>query len=423
MTEIKYDKLTTKITSLVSDKLFLNSKFISYDGDNIENFAAVMLATFKKKKTFVIGNNSSINPKLLMRIADVDIGEKNTVDKFRDIIQEIQRNKSLNDIALITNTSGTTSTPKSVEFSYKNLIEKVLQIIKIYKVNEKSRELVILPFKSSAVLFEQLMPVLFSRGTLEYTGLPLNFVKIIKRMQDQFDFSGMTPTILRVLEKFQLDWNNVGIKNIAIGGEQIDFDLLQNINRNVGREVLFPMYGMSELGGAVAGIPGDENRPQESIGKLFPGINARVSKDGELCIKDPNCFNGYLTEEGTELIHDQKKWLKTGDIAEMDDLGYLYVRGRKKNIIISGGVNIYPEEIENFINKCPNVLGSRIKKEKDDALGEIMVAMIAVKNQETFNLERLKETLKEHIEPLKMPRKWEITEEIKLIGLGKAKVE
>ena len=147
-----------------------------------------------------------------------------------------------------------------------------------------------------------------------------------------------------------------------------------------------------------------------TVGFPLPGVSVRID-DGELLVKSPALFAGYwrrdpVIEEG---------WFRTGDLATRSDDGYFTLLGRKSELIISGGFNIYPREIEDFLLEQPGVAEAAVVGVPDPLRGEVPVAYIVGKFDETH----LREVCREHLASFKVPRRFVRVHEIPRTALGK----
>lgn len=419
MSIVKNGIAHAKAINLIHDDNFSSFSDIHYTGKSLENFVAVIIATLASGKTLVVGD-FDFRENSTLEISDNDFIDIQRPTYEYNLIDEILKRSSSDSPALVTNTSGSTSTPKSVVFDYYSVLKRAIEVINIYDLSSSSKELILLPSSSTAIFFDQLLPTILVHGYIEGVELPFNPIKVIEKVRERFDYSGITPTILRLLDSFDLDWSQVQVKNIAVGGEKIDFTLLKSVNNRCGRNLLFPMYGLTETGGAIAGIPNDVSRPNESIGKLFEDVGAKVVLN-ELYINVDGLASGYIRDSKFVPLMAENQWFPTGDLARIDGNGNLFIIGRKKNVIISGGINIYPEEVEEMINRDVSVIGCEVHGVEDSLLGESLVATVAVKSLETFDLNQLKRKLIK-LGTIKIPKKWKLVTSMEIIGLGKTKV-
>lgn len=170
----------------------------------------------------------------------------------------------------------------------------------------------------------------------------------------------------------------------------------------------------------------DHNIKIGSVGKAISIIELRVVDEkgmdlpagerGEIIAKGPNIMKGYWGRESENLVEG---WLYTGDIGYLDEDGYLYVTGRKKNLIISGGKNIYPEEVEEVINNSDLVYECMVRGIENEISGEMVVADVVLKKDVT--LEQVKEHCVNHLPLYKVPKKLISCNEIEKNSMNKIK--
>lgn len=405
--------------NLVLKKIKQNYQYIAFNGNDSSLFVSTLLWTLNSGKTFILGKTKNIKNEKILFVNEGILNnasiEENTL-VFDDVINNIKKNNSDN-FSIILNTSGTTSIPKSVVYTYASLNEKISELIKTFNISSTTRELVCLPKESSAVLFGHILPVVFEKGFLEILDMPFNPLNVSKFLMKKFDYTGLTPTMLNILNQLNVNWNNIQIKNILIGGEPADFALIDKLNSSQKEKFIFATYGLSETGGIITNPM--LNHSKKSVGKIINGIEYKIV-DSELYLKGSSLFFGYIID-GKMINRDL--WFKTGDLVKVDEDGFLYIVGRKKNIIISSGVNIYPEEIQKEINSFPLVVNSFVYGEKDDVLGERVEAIVYVKNINDVDLMQIKKYLSRRLEVFKVPKNIRITTDFKIIGLGKAKYD
>jgi long-chain acyl-CoA synthetase len=176
---------------------------------------------------------------------------------------------------------------------------------------------------------------------------------------------------------------------------------------------IYEGYGLTEAPVCIEN-PYNQTTKVGSIGVPIPGFSARVvdadgndlppGKPGELLVKGPAVMKGYLNcpDETAEAITDG--WLHTGDIARSDGDGYFYIVDRKKDLIIRGGYNVYPREIEEVIYQLPDVLETAVIGMPHKDLGEEIGAFIVLKEGATIDSETIKLYVKERVAPYKYPR-------------------
>jgi long-chain acyl-CoA synthetase len=209
----------------------------------------------------------------------------------------------------------------------------------------------------------------------------------------------------------------------------VPYALKQEIVAKLGDGFLYEVYGSTELGIVTVLKPADQLRKPGSCGKVYGGIEVKLVKDdgteaavgepGELFIRTGLAMDGYhRTEEQLAELRDGG-WKSVGDVAYRDDEGFLYINDRKKDMIISGGVNIYPAEIEAVVHEHPQVLDVAVFGIPDDEWGESVYAVVQPKASEVIDLAELRAFVEERVAGYKRPRRYELRDELPRTDAGK----
>jgi acyl-CoA synthetase (AMP-forming)/AMP-acid ligase II len=209
----------------------------------------------------------------------------------------------------------------------------------------------------------------------------------------------------------------------------VPYALKKEIVAKLGDGFLFEVYGSTELGVDTVLKPEDQLRKPGSCGKPYGGIQIRIVKDdgtvaapnepGELFVRTNLAMDGYhrTAEQLTEL--DDDEWKSVGDVAYVDEEGYVYICDRKKDMIISGGVNIYPAEIEAVLHMHPQIIDVAVFGIPDDEWGERVHAIVQPKPGETLDIDEIVVFVEPHLAAYKRPRSWEIRDELPRTDSGK----
>lgn len=323
-----------------------------------------------------------------------------------------KRQIELEDTAVIIYTSGTTGNPKGVELIYKNLFFQVFSFNKLLKYDHEDNFLSILPLNHALELTCSLLTPLHRGVCITYLQT-LKPPEIISTMKEtKTTIMVVVPLILqlfyrsimREVEKspeikrlFQVSLNiskllggfgnirKVLFKKVHLGfggklrcfisgGAPLDPELATNF-RLMGIPVL-QGYGLTETSPVISVNTLQKNRIG-SVGKPLEGIKVRISEEGEILTRGPHLMKGYFRDsvKTQEAIKDG--WFHTGDIGEIDKDGFLYIKGRIKNLIISaGGKKIHPEEVEEELLKSPYIKEICVLGKKDKRGGEEVYAVV-----------------------------------------------
>ncbi len=214
------------------------------------------------------------------------------------------------------------------------------------------------------------------------------------------------------------------------GAAPLPLETIQQIETAFGA-VLIEGYGLTETACVATINPLKGTRKVGSIGPVVPGVQIRVLSEegielavgadhvGEFCTKGPNVMHGYFKqpEANTECIKDG--WFATGDLGYKDEDGYFFIVGRKKEMIIRGGANIYPREIEDVLLQIPQIADAAVLGVPDKFMGERVKAVIVLKSGENISEEQVKAYCAEHLAEYKVPRIVEFSELLPRNSTGK----
>jgi acyl-CoA synthetase (AMP-forming)/AMP-acid ligase II len=209
----------------------------------------------------------------------------------------------------------------------------------------------------------------------------------------------------------------------------VPYALKEEVFEKLGTTFLYEVYGSTELGVDTVLKPEDQLRKPGSCGKPYGGVQIRIVREdgsdaptgepGELFVTTTLAMDGYhrTGEQLTEL--EGTGWKSVGDVAYVDDEGYVYICDRKKDMIISGGVNIYPAEIEAVLYGHPQVLDVAVFGIPDDEWGERVHAIVQAKPGQTIDLDELRAFAEQHLGGYKRPRAYELRELLPRTDSGK----
>ncbi|GHH98534.1 fatty acid--CoA ligase family protein [Neobacillus kokaensis] len=333
------------------------------------------------------------------------------------------------DTALILYTSGTTGKPKGAMLTHKNLYRNAKDIGDYLKINHDDRVITALPMFHVFCLTVALNAPLLSGATILI--VPKFSPKEIFRLAKQYEatvFAGV-PTMYNFLFQYP-EVNTEDLKHFRLcisGGASMPVALLQNFEAKFN-VLISEGYGLSEASPVTCFNPLDRPRKPGSIGTSILHVENKVVNElgeelpigevGELIVRGPNVMKGYykMPEETAATIKDG--WLYTGDLARMDKEGYFYIVDRKKDLIIVGGYNVYPREVEEVIYNHKDVVEAAVLGIPDPNQGEAVSAYAVTKNPE-LTAEQLQEYCKKYLAKYKVPASIEFLEELPKNTTGK----
>jgi long-chain acyl-CoA synthetase len=219
-----------------------------------------------------------------------------------------------------------------------------------------------------------------------------------------------------------------GLRFCVSGGASLPVEVLRRFEDRF-HTIIYEGYGLTECSPVCVENPfGCQTRPG-SIGFAIPGFEARIVNDqdedvsigavGELIVRGPGVMKGYLNQPEATAETLRRGWLHTGDLARMDKDRYIYIVDRKKEMIIRGGYNVYPREIEEILYTHPDVVEAAVVGIPHPDLGEEVAAVVVLRQGAFTTSEELKQFVKERVAPYKYPRRIQLMKELPKSHTGK----
>jgi len=341
--------------------------------------------------------------------------------------------RTLEDTAVIIYTSGTTGKPKGAMLSNKNILSNADSGRRTINVRPKDRGIVFLPmFHSFTFSIGVMLPL--------YVGASIVIIKSIQPFSNIFKqtltkrvtlFFGI-PDVYNALAKAKLPWYFMWFNKIRAfisGAAALQPKTLDAMAKKFKRATLLEGYGLSEASPAVC-MNTFKKQKEGSVGTALHGYEMKIVDEdmnevprgsiGDIIVKGDNVMQGYLgrPEATDETIING--WLLTGDMGYMDDEGFLFIVDRKKDLIISKGINVYPREIEEIIDGFEGVGVSAVIGVVDAHSGEIPVAYVELEDEvESIDEFALKAYLREHLANYKVPKHLYFVDELPKNATGK----
>ena len=332
------------------------------------------------------------------------------------------------DVATIIYTSGTTGRSKGAMVSHRNLISNVRSLTKLWVFTDTDTLIHALPIFHVHGLFVANHCALTTGATMIWLS-KFEEAKVIDALGSGTVMMGVPTFYTRLLAAREFTAEVCRSMRLFISGSApLLAETHESFEARVGHRIL-ERYGMSEAG-MITSNPYEGIRKPGTVGKPLPDVELRlVGDDGEACrpgekghiqIKGPNVFLGYLNlPDKTRQEFTEDGWFKTGDIGELDDDQYVSIVGRSKDLIITGGYNVYPKEIEAVIDEDERVVESAVFGIADPDFGEAVTAAVVLVDGAVFDQGAFIVGLKERLASYKVPKEIHVVPALPRNAMGK----
>jgi long-chain acyl-CoA synthetase len=333
------------------------------------------------------------------------------------------------ETAAVLYTGGTTGIPKGVMLSHENINAAIHTVVYNERSTEKDRALCFLPFNHVFGQMHIMNATILSGGCLEM--LP---AFDLERVLDVMKKGRVTklfavPTVyVRLLTLDRLKERLGSVRYCFSAAASMAAEIVKQWKERTGLSI-FEGYGMTEASPTVT-YNHHYRHVIGSVGTEVPGVEVQLRDDsgnlvgkgerGEICVRGPNIMKGYLNNpEGTKAAFWDRGWFRSGDVGLFDDDGYLYIVDRIKDMIISGGENVYPREVEEVLYRRSEIQECAVVGLPDPEWGEKVTAFLIPKAGAKIDEKALKAFLKEHLSPFKVPKAFYVVQELPKNAAGK----
>ncbi|MFI5142058.1 MAG: AMP-binding protein, partial [Bacteroidia bacterium] len=344
-------------------------------------------------------------------------------------------NIGLEDIAFLQYTGGTTGVPKGAMLTHHNILANISQAMEwtknIFDPSVRYIAISPLPFYHIFSLLANCFLFMGIGGHDVLITNPRDIPHLIKTMkQYPFNFITGVNTLFNALlnnpEISSVDFSKMYL-NLA-GGMAVQIAVAEHWEQVTGH-VMLEGYGLSETSPAITIMPANSKEFIGSCGVPIPSTDVQIRDDsgkvlgpnesGELWVKGPQVMPGYWQQpQETANVLDKDGWFDTGDIAKINEKGYVFILDRKKDMILVSGFNVYPNEVEDVVAKCPGVLEVAAIGVPDEHSGET-VKLFIVKKDPKLTAEDVMDCCKENLTGYKLPKYIEFRDELPKSNVGK----
>ncbi|MCP3738989.1 AMP-binding protein [Rossellomorea sp. BNER] len=360
--------------------------------------------------------------------------------QMSDKITDSQLNERLNslkpdDAINMQYTSGTTGFPKGVMLSHSNIVNNAYNIANCMRLTSKDRLCIPVPF------FHCFGCVI---GTLACVSVGATMVpvqefsplEVLQTVQDEKCTALHGVPTMFIAELNHPKFSTFDLSHLRTGvmaGSNCPIEVMKGVIEKMGADEITIAYGQTESSPVITQTRTHDpiELRVETVGRALPNVEVKIvtpgttdevpfGEQGELCTRGYHVMKGYYkNDEATNTSIDSDGWLHTGDLAVMDSNGYCRITGRLKDMIIRGGENIYPREIEEFLYSHPKILDVQVLGVPDEVFGEEVVAWIILKEGQSLTTEDIREYCKGKISRHKIPRYIEFTDSYPMTASGK----
>jgi long-chain acyl-CoA synthetase len=333
------------------------------------------------------------------------------------------------DTAAILYTGGTTGIPKGVLLSHENINAAIHTVVFNERSNENDRALCFLPFNHVFGQMHVMNATILSVGCLEILpAFDLDRVLYLLGVGRVTKLFAVPTVYFRLLGLEGLEKKLGSVRYCFSAAASMAEDVIRQWKERTGLAI-YEGYGMTEAAPTVT----YNHRYRHVIGSVgteVPGVEVQIrdqnggqvkqGHEGEICVRGPNIMKGYLDNpEGTREAFWEGGWFRSGDVGLFDDDGYLFIVDRLKDMIITGGENVYSREVEEVLYTRPEIQECAVIGLPDKEWGERVTAFLILRPGEAFDKDKLNAYMKSHLSPFKAPKEYLIVDDFPRSPAGK----
>jgi malonyl-CoA/methylmalonyl-CoA synthetase len=315
--------------------------------------------------------------------------------------------------ALIGFTSGTTGSPKGAVHTHRSLLAGAASLVEAWQWSPTDRLVHALPLFHMHGLGVALHGTLLAGASLVLLGRFDADAVVDAAAGSQASMFFGVPTMYARLARSPRASSLRAMRLLVSGSAPLPPDLFHAVEQVTGHAPL-ERYGMTETV-MLTSNPLLGERRAGTVGLPLPGVDVRLSSDADVEVRGPNVFAGYWQrDDATRAAFTDDGWFRTGDVGELDDAGYLRLVGRRSDLIITGGFNVYPREVEDVLRAVRGVADVAVVGVPDTEWGEVVTAVVVGDaGQDDLDAATLE------LSPYKRPRRWRRVEALPRNSMGK----
>lgn len=352
-------------------------------------------------------------------------------DKNEDYLER-KKGTDYDDVTFILYTSGTTGKPKGVQLTHYQIIKNAHDQGEILHTSKDDKLVIPVPFSHCFGNVMSITLMVVFGGTM----IPLmdfdpdEALKLVEEEKATM-IHGVPTMFIRELEVYRdKDYNTDSLRTGIMAGSSCPVETMKSVINELGCNVSIT-YGLTEASPGVTMTRFDDSVEDrvETVGRVMPDQEIKVVDDsgkevppgetGELLVKGYNVMEGYYNRPKATEETIEDGWLHTGDLAEMDERGYVKIVGRKKDMVIVGGLNVYPREIEEYLIEHPEIQEVAVVGVPDEEMGEVVAAAVVPTKDGEITDQDVVDFLYGKVASAKVPRYVAVDINLPVSGRGK----
>ncbi|NJN27327.1 MAG: AMP-binding protein [Cyclobacteriaceae bacterium] len=364
----------------------------------------------------------------------LDGGKKISDEQHAEAGHDMQFDEPIN----IQYTSGTTGFPKGATLSHHNILNNGFFIGERLNYTEKDRVCIPVPLYHCFGMVLANLACITHGSCMVFTGEAFEPASVMQTVQDEKCTSLYGVPLMFIAELSHPDFHKYDFSSLRTGimaGASCPESTMRAVREKMNMTEVGICYGMTETSpvSTQTFIDDNEHRRCATVGKVHPHLEIKIidpdtnkivprGQAGELCTRGYSVMLKYWNNpEATASVIDDSRWMHTGDLAEMDEDGYVKIVGRIKDLIIRGGENISPFEIEEFLHNHDDVNDIQVIGVPDDKYGEAVMAWVVLKDGATVSPAELEAYCRGQIATFKIPKYWKFVNEFPTTVTGKVR--
>ena len=383
----------------------------------------------------------------LKYIIKIDEEEHTGLHRFSDLLTPPSK-RQLNQLELVASesqfdetiniqfTSGTTGNPKGTMLTHNNILNNGYFVGEAIHLSPADRVCISVPLFHCFGMVMGNLACITHGSTMVYPSAVFNPLETLKAIQQEKCTAayGVPTMFIAILEHEQFDdFDLSSLRTGIMAGSPCPREIMQRVIDRMHMSEITICYGMTETATVSAQSSTSDSVEQRvgTVGRVHPHLEIKIVDEqgkvvprgqlGELCVRGYSVMLGYWEDhEKSQEVIDSARWMHTGDIAEMDEAGFVKIKGRIKDVVIRGGENLFPKEIEDFLYTHPDVSDVQVIGLPDARYGEELCACIILHEHHEITEGSIRQYCAEHISHNKVPRYVRFFNEFTMTASGKA---